>query len=709
MVFLVGSQLCASPSTPAESIGEVSSTTILSDLSNDLSSDLDLGPTDPAILALLTQLSQPGNFSQLEAINRRQRQIRFKSSYRELPEGLQGILAGGEGRNLEGLSYFIQVDLDDPPASKALAKLPEGTKTYFPPQLSEPGATLPQVEDSDDDTITQKAILVGVSSTRVPALDQEAAKTSSGSKTYTSPHLKDPALRTNSIHSLDDNELVTSPSTSTIQTLSPYEASTTENPNFIAKGLLVSSSYSAYSKPLHNSLTTRRHRVTTTPTPSTTPSYFVKSFSSLLRSSSPSLPSSPPNIQGASSPPSNFVSSNSFTKSSSSSSSSSHSTTSQSFSSYSSREVTTPSESTTPRSVPSYSFSTSSTRLPSRAPQSFSAISFTTPSTAVSSTSKPLKSSSPLTVSLNLNSLSRNSFTTSSPPVSTTSKSVSSYSFITSPPVVTSPSSFTTSSHSFNSESGKSSPSGSFVSSSPPAGSQVTHSSGPSSSPSFTLLPSHSPSPRTRTTVPSARRHYQAPSPPPRLPEKSSTLTKSFTNANTFTKHRSRPIQTPLPPNVLPQPKPRTNAKSLSSNPANTFQHITAPRRGGGGNGRGSPPTPLSDGKTRTLGNSDDPYTGSIPGRSGVDYPTFQTIPKTGFDCSSKPAGGYYADTEADCQVFHVCWSGRSASFLCPVGTLFSQQVLVCDWWYNVDCSSTSAFIDASPGVWNPTGDTNYL
>lgn len=44
-------------------------------------------------------------------------------------------------------------------------------------------------------------------------------------------------------------------------------------------------------------------------------------------------------------------------------------------------------------------------------------------------------------------------------------------------------------------------------------------------------------------------------------------------------------------------------------------------------------------------------------------------------------------------QVFHVCeQDGRQHSFLCPVGTLFNQQVFVCDWWYNVDCSLAAQF-----------------
>ena len=54
--------------------------------------------------------------------------------------------------------------------------------------------------------------------------------------------------------------------------------------------------------------------------------------------------------------------------------------------------------------------------------------------------------------------------------------------------------------------------------------------------------------------------------------------------------------------------------------------------------------------------------------------------------------GGKYADTSAECQVFHICGNDGNGgltkySFLCPNGTIFQQQYFVCDWWFNVDCS----------------------
>ena len=74
------------------------------------------------------------------------------------------------------------------------------------------------------------------------------------------------------------------------------------------------------------------------------------------------------------------------------------------------------------------------------------------------------------------------------------------------------------------------------------------------------------------------------------------------------------------------------------------------------------------------------------------------------FTCGDKQ--GIFADTETGCQAYHYCSGGRQSSrssFLCPIGTVFSQevslawqcavesllQVHACDWWYNVDCTPT--------------------
>ena len=62
------------------------------------------------------------------------------------------------------------------------------------------------------------------------------------------------------------------------------------------------------------------------------------------------------------------------------------------------------------------------------------------------------------------------------------------------------------------------------------------------------------------------------------------------------------------------------------------------------------------------------------------------------FILSHRLSAGYYADPEAECQVFHICtadgFGGLSKySFLCPNGTIFNQNYFICDWWFNFDCA----------------------
>ena len=57
---------------------------------------------------------------------------------------------------------------------------------------------------------------------------------------------------------------------------------------------------------------------------------------------------------------------------------------------------------------------------------------------------------------------------------------------------------------------------------------------------------------------------------------------------------------------------------------------------------------------------------------------------------------GYYADEEAECQVFHICAAEEAKySFLCPNGTIFNQEYFICDWWFNVDCAESAAIAEA--------------
>merc|ERR1711974_60667 len=92
---------------------------------------------------------------------------------------------------------------------------------------------------------------------------------------------------------------------------------------------------------------------------------------------------------------------------------------------------------------------------------------------------------------------------------------------------------------------------------------------------------------------------------------------------------------------------------------------------------------------------SDDPLAmlqGAIPGVPGEDYPIYAEVPETAFACDGQVDGGYYADGEAECQVFHICTADGAGglakySFLCPNGTIFNQNYFICDWWFNFDCA----------------------
>ena len=50
--------------------------------------------------------------------------------------------------------------------------------------------------------------------------------------------------------------------------------------------------------------------------------------------------------------------------------------------------------------------------------------------------------------------------------------------------------------------------------------------------------------------------------------------------------------------------------------------------------------------------------------------------------------------------MFHVCGrSGEKYSFLCPNGTLFKQNYLTCDFWYNSDCSEAESFYSVNERI----------
>ncbi|XP_022653607.1 heat shock protein DDB_G0288861-like isoform X1 [Varroa destructor] len=84
---------------------------------------------------------------------------------------------------------------------------------------------------------------------------------------------------------------------------------------------------------------------------------------------------------------------------------------------------------------------------------------------------------------------------------------------------------------------------------------------------------------------------------------------------------------------------------------------------------------------------------GDLPGTPGVDYPNYAQVPETSFDCKVQESAGMYADIETRCQAFHNCDPlGHKMSFLCPNGTVFKQELFICDWWYNVQCTDSNRF-----------------
>ncbi|XP_016981941.1 mucin-5AC isoform X2 [Drosophila rhopaloa] len=85
----------------------------------------------------------------------------------------------------------------------------------------------------------------------------------------------------------------------------------------------------------------------------------------------------------------------------------------------------------------------------------------------------------------------------------------------------------------------------------------------------------------------------------------------------------------------------------------------------------------------------------------GRPWPTYslQNMPKTQFTCHDKILGGYYADPETQCQMFHVCVKlpgvgVQDYRFLCPNTTAFDQELQICANWVDVDCDKATSFYD---------------
>ncbi|OQV26198.1 hypothetical protein BV898_00317 [Hypsibius exemplaris] len=84
---------------------------------------------------------------------------------------------------------------------------------------------------------------------------------------------------------------------------------------------------------------------------------------------------------------------------------------------------------------------------------------------------------------------------------------------------------------------------------------------------------------------------------------------------------------------------------------------------------------------------------------AGTDYPNLVVVPTPRTIQCDPMKPGFYADSSADgrCQVYDRCdINGQLTSYLCPNATLFNQITLVCDWFFNVDCSQSGQFADYS-------------
>ncbi|XP_066253370.1 DNA-directed RNA polymerase II subunit RPB1-like [Euwallacea similis] len=80
-------------------------------------------------------------------------------------------------------------------------------------------------------------------------------------------------------------------------------------------------------------------------------------------------------------------------------------------------------------------------------------------------------------------------------------------------------------------------------------------------------------------------------------------------------------------------------------------------------------------------------------------FPTYslEDMPNTQFSCREKILGGYYADPDTQCQMFHICVkvSGigiQDFRFLCPNGTAFDQDHQICAEWEDVDCDASTLY-----------------
>ncbi|XP_068202942.1 uncharacterized protein [Palaemon carinicauda] len=583
----------------------------------------------PLSMPIVNNSSEQDGILKTDENIRHQRQIRFKSSYQELPTSLKIPFQGnGVNTDTSDYSYFVQVDVDDPPPSTALATiLPEGVKIYFPPQVSGVVApverasglqNLEHVTENLQNTITQ-----GKASTASPLSSSANLLTSSYSSLEDTDTFQSSTSKP--VTTTEFSNLIGSQQTSFGQRngatgLSSHTPKNLQNRN---TAVIEKSSYLSYGqndKP-HNSLATQK-RISTSRPPFQKTSTFssTKNDVSTRKSFWRPLTSPPlPRPISSSPPPASFIS---------------HSQPTLAPASFFGTTITT-------TTIPS-------TRIPKTFSGSSTPIFLPTPSPTFSNIKQSFPKQQHTTA-----------FPASSPNLHSNTKHQTTQTFSTPLPIT--PNSLQRK-PTIKPQNSQSQSPFKFPVLSPSV--SVT-----SSGTSGLQIPGAPVLPKSQTP------HFKQPS----SPQKQSSLSVGkFFN----------PGQNLVPATKPHNPFPKFDGKFLLSSSPNFFQANKESKRTDSGKLSQPPPR---DGKTRTLVNSDNSNANTFPSSSGPDYPTLRTIPKTGFECASKDFGGYYADPETNCQVFHVCWGRRSASFLCPEGTLFNQQLLVCDWSYNVQCSSSIA------------------
>lgn len=93
----------------------------------------------------------------------------------------------------------------------------------------------------------------------------------------------------------------------------------------------------------------------------------------------------------------------------------------------------------------------------------------------------------------------------------------------------------------------------------------------------------------------------------------------------------------------------------------------------------------------------------------GAPCYSYESMPRTSFSCFGMIPGGYYADMETSCQLYHVCAPGTSPGllidfkFLCTNNTVFDQQTRTCMDFQSVDCTNSLSFYKINTDLVPPT------